>query len=214
MVHPAIAGPDLPYWVLDREVLTKSLLALAQRIGVSNVTMRRLAAEAGTSASSVYYHVTNKAEMLDLLIDAVLSRIATPTVGDWEQRIVVLYSNAWRAMIDVPGIASLLQEHPHTRAADDMDREARRILLESGLARRDIDSAHAVLYIHLLGAVQLEHNRTRIGTPPVAASQATEATFGFGLRVILSGLNHLIADQRHGTMPRLNKKGARDQHHD
>lgn len=207
MVHPAVAGPDLPYGALDRELLTKSLLALAQRIGVNNVTMRALATEAGTSASSVYYHVANKAEMLDLLIDAVLSRIATPTVGDWEERIVVLYRNAWRAMIDVPGIASVLQEHPHSRAADDMDREARKILLESGLARRDIDSAHAVLYIHLLGAVQLEHNRARIGAFS-PATPATEATFVFGLRVILSGLNELVADQRQGTTRRPNRKGT------
>ena len=207
MVHPAVAGPDLPYGALDRELLTKSLLALAQRIGVNNVTMRALATEAGTSASSVYYHVTNKAEMLDLLIDAVLSRIATPTVGDWEERIVVLYRNAWRAMIDVPGIASVLQEHPHSRAADDMDREARKILLESGLARRDIDSAHAVLYIHLLGAVQLEHNRARIGAFS-PATPATEATFVFGLRVILSGLTELVADQRQGTTRRPNRKGT------
>ncbi len=208
MVQPAAAGPDLPYGALDRELLTKSLLALAQRIGVNNVTMRRVANEAGTSASSVYYHVTSKAEMLELLIDAVLSRIIVPTEGGWEERIVVLYRNAWRAMIDVPGIASLLQEHPHTRPARDMDREARKILLESGLPRRDIDSAHAVLYIHLLGAVQLEHNRTPVGaTSP--ASSVTEAPFVFGLQVILLGLKQLVSHKHQGTTRRPNRKETR-----
>src|SRR6185312_1620817 len=90
MAHPAIAATGLPYGALDRELLTDSLLALAQRIGVNNVTMRKLATEAGTSASSVYYHVANKAEMLDLLIDVVVSRIAVPTLGSWEERLVAL----------------------------------------------------------------------------------------------------------------------------
>jgi TetR/AcrR family transcriptional regulator, tetracycline repressor protein len=205
MVRPAVAGPDLPYGALDREVLTRSLLTLAQRIGVGEVTMRGLATEAGTSASSVYYHVANKAEMLDLLIDAVVSRIAVPTVGSWQDRLVVLYRNAWRAMIDVPGIASLLQQRPHTHAADNMDRETRKILHESGLGRRDVEAAHAVLYIHLLGAVQLEHNRTRVGAPSLAP-RASEATFVFGLRVILSGLKELVADQRQGTTRRASRK--------
>lgn len=196
MVHPAVPGPGLPYGALDRELLTESLLALARRVGVHNVTMRRLATEARTSTSSVYYHVANKAEMLDLLIDAVVSRIAVPTGGSWQERLVVLYRDAWRVLIDVPGIASLLQQRPHTRAADNMDRATRKILRESDLVSKDIDAAHAVLYIHLLGAVQLEHNRTQIGTAPVTASRATEARFIFGLRVILSGLTEHMASQR------------------
>lgn len=206
MVPPiAVAPPGLPYGTLDRELLTESLLALARRVGVDNVTMRMLSTEAGTSTSSVYYHVTNKAEMLDLLIDAVLSRITVPNGGSWQDRLIVLYRNAWRALIDVPGIASLLQQRPHTRAADNLDRETREILRESGLRRRDIDKAHAVLYIHLLGAVQLQHNKT-----PAAAtsSRATEATFIFGLHVILSGLRELVADPGRATARRGPRKGT------
>ena len=51
-------APGLAYGMLDREHLTKHLLELAQRVGVEKVTMRGLAVEAGTSASSVYYHVS------------------------------------------------------------------------------------------------------------------------------------------------------------
>lgn len=196
MVHPVAPGPGLPYGALDRQLLTESLLALARRVGVHNVTMRRLATETRTSTSSVYYHVANKAEMLDLLIDAVLSRIAVPTRGTWQERVVALYRNAWRVLIDVPGIASLLQQQPHTRAADNLDRATRKILHESDLSAKDIEAAHAVLYIQLLGAVQLEHNKTEIGTAPATASRATEARFIFGLRVILSGLTEHMAGQR------------------
>jgi len=197
----------LPYGTLDRELLTASLLALARRVGVDNVTMRMLATEAGTSTSSVYYHVTNKAEMLDLLIDAVLSRITVPISGGWQDRLIVLYRNAWRALIDVPGIASLLQQRPHTRAADNLDRETRDILRESGLRPRGVDKGHAVLYIHLLGAVQLQHNKTP-ATTPVGPSRATEATFISGLHIILSGLRELVADPGRSATRRGPRKAA------
>jgi len=174
----------LPYGALDREHLIKHLLELARRVGVDNVTMRNLAAEAGTSASSVYYHVKDKAALLDLLVDSVLEGIEIPVDGHWEQRIRELYTNAWQAMVAVPGIAALIQQRPLIGAADAMDHTAKAIMAESGWATEDVDAAHAVLYIHLLGSVQLEHHLRRTG-----AGNA-QLLFQHGLRVILAGLQH------------------------
>lgn len=177
----------LPYGALDREHLVKHLLELARRVGVENVTMRNLAAEAGTSASSVYYHVKDKAAMLDLLTDSVLESIEIPVDGDWEDRITEIYGNAWRAMVAVPGIAAPIQQRPMIGAAHAMNHTAKQILAESGWPPDDVDSAHAVLYIHLLGSVQLEHHLRRTG-----AGDA-QLLFEHGLRVILAGLHHCSA---------------------
>lgn len=173
----------LPYGTLDREHLVKHLLELARRVGVENVTMRNLAAEAGTSASSVYYHVKDKAALLDLLADSVLESIEIPADGDWEHRLRELYTNAWQVMVGVPGIATLLQQRPLVGAADAMDRTVKGIMAESGWATDDLDAAHAVLYIHLLGSIQLEHHLRRTG-----AGDA-RVLFQHGLRVILAGLH-------------------------
>ncbi|MFB1294422.1 TetR/AcrR family transcriptional regulator [Mycobacterium sp. pW049] len=172
----------LPYGALDREHLVKHLLELARRVGVENVTMRALAAEAGTSASSVYYHVKDKAALLDLLAESVLGSIAIPTEGDWEQRIAELHTNAWRAMVEVPGIAALLQQRPLTGVANVMDSAAKSIMAESDWPTEDIDAGHVVLYIHLLGSVQLEHHLRSSG------SDDAYARFNQGLRVIIAGL--------------------------
>ncbi|HYJ55399.1 MAG TPA: TetR family transcriptional regulator [Mycobacterium sp.] len=174
----------LPYGALDRDHLIKHLLELARRVGVENVTMRNLAAEAGTSASSVYYHVKDKAALLDLLADSVLESIEVPVDGDWEQRITELYTNAWTVMVDIPGIAALIQQRPLSGVADAMDRTARALIAESGWTTEDLDAAHAVLYIHLLGSVQLEHHLRRTG------ARNANLLFQHGLRVILAGLQH------------------------
>ena len=184
-MQTASGAPVLRHGALDQAHLTKHLLRLAKRVGVNRVTMRELAAEAGTAASSVYYHVRDKRELLDLLIESVLAQIEVPQAGDWESRLVALYANAWKVLVEVPGIAVLLQEYPHTTAATEMDRASRRILHESGLHADYFEAAHAALYIHLLGSVQLAHIR---GTETTADGPSDRA-FEYGLRLILTGLH-------------------------
>ena len=186
LVEAVANAPVLRYGALDRAHLTKHLLRLAKRVGVGRVTMRELAAEAGTAASSVYYHVRDKRELLDLLIESVLAQIEVPDEGDWESRLVVLYMNAWKVLVEVPGIAALLQEHAHTAAAAEMDRASRGILRESGLNAERFDAAHATLYVHLLGSVQLEHLRRAGAT----ADGPSDGAFAYGLRLILTGLRN------------------------
>jgi TetR/AcrR family tetracycline transcriptional repressor len=182
--------PVLGYGALDRVHLTKHLLALAQRVGVDEVTMRGLAAEAGTSASSVYYHVRDKAEMLDLLIQAVVDGIDVPTDGDWDQRIVGLYLNGWHAMVAVPGIAGLLQRRPLPTTAAALDRATRSILDESDLPATDVAAAHTLLFTHLLGSVELQHSRAKAGGSVDPGGDA-ESVFAYGLQVILTGIRHM-----------------------
>lgn len=179
----------LPYGALDREHVVKHLLELARRVGVDNVTMRGLAAEAGTSASSLYYHVKDKAALMDLLAESVIESIEVPADGDWKQRIGALYTNAWTAMYDIPGVAAMLQQRPLTGAAHAMDRTAKAIMAESGWPAEQIARAHAVLYIHLLGSIQLEHHLRDAGING-GPEDGGYAVFQHGLRVILTGLQH------------------------
>lgn len=178
-------GTALPYGALDREHLVKHLLELTRRVGVDNVTMRGLASEASTSASSLYYHVKDKAALLDLLIESVLESIEIPIAGTWQQRIAALYTNAWHVMVEMPGIAALLQQRPLIGMAHALDDTAKAILIESGWPADDVAAAHVVLYIHLLGSVQLQHH-LRLG----GADRDAEVLFQRGLGVILTGLQH------------------------
>jgi TetR/AcrR family transcriptional regulator, tetracycline repressor protein len=187
MAEREYVAPVLSYGALDPAHLTKHLLELARNVGVDKVTMRALAAHAGTSASSVYYHVKDKSELLDLLIETVVESIEVPTTGDWEHRLIALYTNAWRVLSSVPGIAALLQSRPHTEAARNMDHATRKILRESGLAASDFAGSHAVLYIHLLGSVELAHRLAR----NTDAAKEMESTFLHGLKVIITGLKHI-----------------------
>lgn len=72
-VQPAPnAEPRVP---LNRERVLQAAVGVADRGGIASLTMRSLAAELGVEAMSLYYHVSNKGEVLDGIVDVVVAEI-------------------------------------------------------------------------------------------------------------------------------------------
>jgi AcrR family transcriptional regulator len=71
---------------LNRERVLRAALALADENGIESLTMRELGLRLGVEAMSLYNHVANKDEILDGMIDLVVSEIDLPsdTVG-WKE---------------------------------------------------------------------------------------------------------------------------------
>jgi AcrR family transcriptional regulator len=76
---------------LSRERLLSAAVALADSAGLPAVTMRRLAADLGVEAMSLYHHLPNKDGLLDGLVETVVGEIqteigrleSTGTGADW-----------------------------------------------------------------------------------------------------------------------------------
>jgi AcrR family transcriptional regulator len=70
--------PPTPRPQLTRELIVETALRLLDADGLDGVSMRRVADELGTGPASLYAHVANKEELLDLLHDRVLADIELP----------------------------------------------------------------------------------------------------------------------------------------
>src|SRR5437870_4020556 len=97
--------PRIP---LNRDRVLRAALALADEGGIESLTMRRLGQELGVEAMSLYNHVANKDDILDGVVDLVLSDIDVPPTGtDWKtamrQRAIsahgVLLAHPWAALL-------------------------------------------------------------------------------------------------------------------
>ena len=60
---------------LSKDRVLRAAVDLADTSGIEAVTMRKLAAELGVEAMSLYYHVANKDQLLDGMVDVVISEI-------------------------------------------------------------------------------------------------------------------------------------------
>jgi AcrR family transcriptional regulator len=74
---------------LTRDAIVDAALALLDREGLDAVSMRRVAEELGTGAGSLYWHVANKEELLQLLIDRVADelRLPEPDPKRWQEQL-------------------------------------------------------------------------------------------------------------------------------
>ena len=187
------APPRRAYGELDRGLVVAALLNLARRVGVQRVTMRELAAELGAAVPSVYYHVPGKQAALDLLADSVLAAVPEPGPGPWHDRIIELYCSSREVLLDVPGIASVLQTNGDGECARRLDRLSRELIADSGLTDATVNAAHAVLYTYLLGSVSLEESRPP--TAPKPTKRQAAARYRAGLAVILAGIRASLEDR-------------------
>ncbi len=70
---------------LTRERILRAAVDVADREGISALTMRRLGAELGVEAMSLYKHVANKDAILDGVVELIGGEIETPSdATDWK----------------------------------------------------------------------------------------------------------------------------------
>ncbi len=76
--------PGIRRTPLNREVVLRAAVELADAEGIDSLSMRRLARALGVEAMSLYNHVTNKDEILAGIVDAVACEVELPPSGvDW-----------------------------------------------------------------------------------------------------------------------------------
>ena len=76
------AGQRVP---LSRDRVLRTAVALADREGISSLSMRKLGEALGVEAMSLYNHVGSKSDLLDGMVDTVFGEIDLPSGdGDWK----------------------------------------------------------------------------------------------------------------------------------
>ena len=123
----------------SRAEITGVALRVADADGLDAVSMRRVAAELGTGAASLYRYVDTREDLLDLMTDATSAEYElAPSSGDWladliafgEQTRAILRRHRWlaglimnRPVIGPNGIGliehvlTLLEDHPASTEA-------------------------------------------------------------------------------------------------
>jgi AcrR family transcriptional regulator len=102
------SNPDtVPPIPLSRERVLHAAIRLADEEGIESLSMRKLAQALGVQAMSLYNHVANKDDLLDGIVDKVVSEIEVPDLGvDWQTAMqrratsahAVLLRHPWATM--------------------------------------------------------------------------------------------------------------------
>jgi AcrR family transcriptional regulator len=96
-----------------RAEITAAAVAIADRDGLAAVSMRRVAADLGTGAASLYRYLDTREDLLDLMTDATGAGYALPTPsGDWLADLTAVGQQARGIMRRHPWLPALVITRP------------------------------------------------------------------------------------------------------
>jgi TetR/AcrR family tetracycline transcriptional repressor len=143
---------------LTRQLISSVAADLIKEQGLEALTMRTMAARLGVSAMALYHHVEDKDEIVRLIGDDILAQIDLPDAesGEWRQLLTDAVIATHEALLNVPGISSVLL----TRT---LLPNARRLLFfciqqfeRAGLSPEEAKLAYAGLHQLSIGRLMVE----------------------------------------------------------
>ena len=108
MTTQADAAPK-PRTPLTRDRVLHAAIELADEGGIESLTMRKLARTLGVEAMSLYNHVANKGDLVDSIVDVVVSEIELPSAaGSWDAAVREYAITAHETFLRHPWACSLM----------------------------------------------------------------------------------------------------------
>ncbi|GLZ79613.1 TetR family transcriptional regulator [Actinorhabdospora filicis] len=197
---------------LTRARITEAAVALLDDEGMDRLTMRRLAERLDAGATTLYWHVSTKDDVIDLAVDAIFGEATVPSPTGSPRADVTALLHAWRAaMLRHPWSAAVPARRrpligPRFLAWMEFLQSA---LVRTGLPAAQVNPATWALYNHVMGSVsgqiglrlpaaELEAGRRHLQSvaaefPTVAAHNYIadtdwDAAFSSGLGFLLDGI--------------------------
>jgi TetR/AcrR family tetracycline transcriptional repressor len=98
---------------LDRRRILEAAVRFVDREGLEALSMRKLGAELGVEAMSLYNHVPNKSALLDGMVEVLLGELEVPPEdAGWEERVREAYRAFRRLALEHPNVFPLFIVRP------------------------------------------------------------------------------------------------------
>jgi AcrR family transcriptional regulator len=152
---------------LTVDQIVRAALAVADREGLTAMSMVRVAEEAGAGTMSLYTYVPGKAELIDLMVDAVLAERDLPGPGDplpegWLEQIELYAERTRTAYRRHPWLRQISTVRPPLGPGLMAQQEYLLSALSGiGLSPRQITAAAGtiVTFVHAAAAAEAEYEQ-------------------------------------------------------
>ncbi|MEP6461959.1 MAG: TetR/AcrR family transcriptional regulator C-terminal domain-containing protein [Frankiaceae bacterium] len=205
---------------LTRDDVVRAAVALLDDVGLEGLTLRRLAADLGVSAPTLYWHVRHKRELLDLMAEAIIveagGRSGAPAPGQpWWEWLAEQGRLQWRALVTHRDAALVVAGNRPTDSSLPFVEETIHSLVTAGFAPGDaLENLFAVGH-YVIGCAleyQAESARQQQGVADVAppgrlsgwpylaaafnqrGGTDPAASFNHGLQLLIDGMRTRLAD--------------------
>ncbi len=148
-------GRGRPELSVDR--IVRAAIEVADAQGLPALSMRRIAERLGVGTMSLYTHVPGKAELIDVMLDAVYGEVARPedVPGGWRARLELVAREGWGLYRRHPWLSQIGTSRPvlGPNAIAKYDHELRAVD-GIGLTDLEMDSVVSLIAAHVHGAAR------------------------------------------------------------
>ncbi|WP_063050278.1 TetR/AcrR family transcriptional regulator [Nocardia arthritidis] len=148
--------------VLTRERIVSEAVRLLDEEGIEALSMRTLGTRLNAGATSIYRHVANKDELIELVVDEVYGQISVPDADapeTWRDAVATC-AHSMRAMaLRHPWVVSVLGQVGLSEFGPNMMRQSERILAlfhAAGFAPGEADRSMSTLIAYVIGMATSE----------------------------------------------------------
>jgi TetR/AcrR family tetracycline transcriptional repressor len=136
---------------LSRDRLVEAALALIGEEGLDGLSMRSLADRLDVKAASIYWHVRDRSELLELLAESILDSVRRPrTAAGWREAVVAITDAMGERVASQKDAARILLEVPDVLARSDIQRELRSQLVSAGLGPAEAADVSLMVMSHVI----------------------------------------------------------------
>ncbi|MFE3201744.1 TetR/AcrR family transcriptional regulator [Embleya sp. NPDC059237] len=147
---------------LSREQIVAEAVRLLDTEGLEALSMRRLGTRLGAGATSLYRHVANKDELIELVVDEVYGELTVPDPGDpanWRAAIGSCAYSVRAMVLRHPWVAAVLGQVGLAYLGPNVIRLSERMLAVvegAGFAVEESDQAMSTVLAYVIGMATSE----------------------------------------------------------
>jgi AcrR family transcriptional regulator len=161
---------------LDTDKILTAALAVADREGLSGMTLRKVGAELGADPTALYRHFSNKEALVVAMADRLFREVVTADLPtDWRERFIVVMRAARDVYRAHPTIVDVLANQPEdSEGVLAVNEIAIECLADAGLEPAQIGLFHQFIAAYVVGTGLLD---ATWDTAPVGTREATRRAY-------------------------------------
>ncbi|WP_112261811.1 TetR/AcrR family transcriptional regulator [Lentzea terrae] len=187
---------------LSQDRIVAAAVELLDADGLEALSMRTLAARMDTKATSLYRHVANKDELIELVVDEAYGEMEVPAEGPWRTSVADAARSLRAVVLRHPWVASVLGQVGLAELGPNLsDRSARLLALfvGAGFPDDEADLAMKTMLGYVVGMTVSEaayvqllarsgQSEDELVVRGVTSKALRDKTFEYGLERVLAGL--------------------------
>ena len=135
---------------LSRARLVSEALGLVQEEGLEALSMRGLADRLHVKAASLYWHVRDRRELLELLAESILDGVPVPRASGWREGVLRTAAAVQRTVSSQQDAGRILLEVPEAIKKSDTFGRLKSHLESAGLGRAEAEEVALMVMVHVI----------------------------------------------------------------